>query len=149
MINDAVNCGNRYALLKDNKYKDEDINEKFIDEYIRWCSLSNELCKKMNSKLVSKEDYKEAKEMCKIISRALDNAQSLKDLKKLSFKFKTKIDFNKEYRARKSVRKSRVRKSVRKSRVRKSRVRKSVRKSRVRKSRVRKSVRKSVVKKRY
>ena len=95
-MSNIVNCGNRYLLLKDNKIKHEDITDKFIDEYISWCRLSNELCKKMTSKGVSKEDYKDARDMCKIISKGLKNAKSLKDLKKLSFKFKTKVDLNKE-----------------------------------------------------
>jgi hypothetical protein len=168
MLNYAVNCGNRYYLLKDNKYKDEDINDKFIDEYISWCEFSNKLCKRMTSKGVSKEDYKEAKDMCRIISKALENAKSLKDLKKLSFKFKTKFDFNKEYnleiyndllREAELCKDKKLKEKLIKAAHKfykeyidpkfykfKSRVRKSVRKSRVRKSvrksRVRKSIRK-------
>ena len=72
-MSNIVNCGNRYLLLKDNKIKHEDITDKFIDEYISWCRLSNELCKKMTSKGVSKEDYKDAYTIFRIKPEELQN----------------------------------------------------------------------------
>ena len=88
-MSSIINCGNRYLLLKDKMIEYEDITDEFIDEYIIWCEFSNELCKRM-TKEGSKEDWKDAQHMCKIISEGLENAKSLKDLKKLSFKFNSK-----------------------------------------------------------